>query len=107
MTAAQRSMPDSKNGKKIRVIHKLDEEQVRWIMRQKANGQMSNAKIAELMGVSDRWVRKAVVQVQVRAPRRHHVAAADGPTGRGAAGPQGALRGVVLLQPKQTHCREA
>ena len=47
-----------KNGKKIRVIHKLDEEQVRWIMRQKANGQMSNAKIAELMGVSDRWVRK-------------------------------------------------
>ncbi len=47
-----------KNGKKIRVIHKLDEEQVRWIMRQKANGQMSNAEIAEPMGVSDRWVRK-------------------------------------------------
>ena len=47
-----------KNGKKIRVIHKLDEEQVRWMMRQKANGQMGNAEIAESMGVSDRWVRK-------------------------------------------------
>ena len=47
-----------KNGKKIRVIHKLDEEQVRWIVRQKANGQMGNAQIAESMGVSDRWVRK-------------------------------------------------
>lgn len=47
-----------KNGKKIRVIHKLDEEQVRWMMRQKANGQMSNVEIAESMGVSDRWVRK-------------------------------------------------
>ena len=27
-------------------------------MRQKANGQMSSAEIAESMGVSDRWVRK-------------------------------------------------
>ena len=35
-----------KNGKKIRVIHKLDEEQVRWIIRQKARGQMSNAESA-------------------------------------------------------------
>ena len=47
-----------KNGKKIRVIHKLDEEQVRWMMRQKAHGQMGNAEIAESMGVSSRWVRK-------------------------------------------------
>ena len=27
-------------------------------MRQKANGQISNAAIAESMGVSGRWVRK-------------------------------------------------
>ena len=47
-----------KNGKKIRVMHKLDEEQVRWMMRQKAHGQMGNAEIAESMGVSSRWVRK-------------------------------------------------
>ena len=40
------------------MIHKLDEEQVRWMMRQKANGQTSSAEIAESMGVSDRWVRK-------------------------------------------------
>ena len=40
------------------MIHKLDEEQVRWMMWQKANGQMGNAEIAESMGVSDRWVRK-------------------------------------------------
>ena len=40
------------------MIHKLDEEQVRWMMRQKANGQMGNSQIAESMGVSGRWVRK-------------------------------------------------
>ena len=47
-----------KNGKKIKMIHKLDEEQVRWMMRQKANGQMGSAEIAGSMGVSGRWVRK-------------------------------------------------
>ena len=46
-----------KNGKKIRVMHKLDEEQVR-MMRQKANGRMSSAETAGSMGVSGRWVRK-------------------------------------------------
>ena len=46
-----------KNGKKIRVIRKLDEEQVRWIIRQNVNGQMSSAEIAESMGVYRRWVR--------------------------------------------------
>ena len=47
-----------KNGKRLRVIHKLDEEQVRWIIRQKHNGLMSNTKIADSMGVSARRVMK-------------------------------------------------
>ena len=46
-----------KNGKKLRVVRKLDEEQVRWIVRQKHNGLMGTAEIAESMDVSSRWVR--------------------------------------------------
>ncbi len=47
-----------KNGKKLRVIHKLDEEQVRWIVQQKHNDEMSDTQIAKLVGVSARWVRE-------------------------------------------------
>ena len=47
-----------KNGKKLRVIHKLDEEQVKWIILQKHKKVMSDAEIAESMKVSARWVRK-------------------------------------------------
>lgn len=47
-----------KNGKKHRVIHKLDEEQVKWIVQQKHEDELSDAKIAQAMGVSGRWVRK-------------------------------------------------
>ena len=41
-----------KNGKKIRVIHKLDEEQIRWIVRQKANGQTGNAILGQTRGMA-------------------------------------------------------
>ncbi|MDE0090067.1 MAG: DDE-type integrase/transposase/recombinase [Thaumarchaeota archaeon] len=47
-----------KNGKKLRVVRKLDEEQVKWIMRQKHRDEMSDAAIGESAGVSARWVRK-------------------------------------------------
>ncbi|MBI1658858.1 MAG: transposase [Thaumarchaeota archaeon] len=47
-----------KNGKKLRVVHKLDQEQVRWIVREKRKDVLSDAEIARSMGVSARWVRK-------------------------------------------------
>ena len=47
-----------KGGKRLRVVHKLDEEQVRWIVRQKHRDEMSDAAIGGAMGVSARWVRK-------------------------------------------------
>ena len=47
-----------KNGKKCRVMHKLDEEQVRWVIRQKHNGMMNSVEIAKSAGISARWVRK-------------------------------------------------
>ena len=47
-----------KNGKKLRVVRKLDEEQVKWIMRQKHKDEMSDAMIGESVGVSARWVRR-------------------------------------------------
>ena len=47
-----------KNGKRFRVIHKLDEEQVRWIILQKHKGTSSDAEIAKSMKISARWVRK-------------------------------------------------
>ena len=47
-----------KNGRKLVVIHKLDEEQVRWIVRTRRNGTMGTKEIAETMGISARWVQK-------------------------------------------------
>lgn len=47
-----------KGGKRLRVVHKLDEEQVKWIVRQKHKDEMSDAAIGGAMGVSARWVRK-------------------------------------------------
>ena len=57
-----------KNGKKIRVAHKLDEDQARRIIRQKANGQMNSADIAESMGVSCRWIRKLWSRYRLTRP---------------------------------------
>ncbi|MDE0526732.1 MAG: DDE-type integrase/transposase/recombinase, partial [Thaumarchaeota archaeon] len=47
-----------KNGKRLRVVRKLDEEQVKWIIRQKHKDEMSDTAIGESVGVSARWVRK-------------------------------------------------
>lgn len=47
-----------KNGKKLRVIHKLDEEQMRWILAQKRRNILSDAEIARSVEISARWIRK-------------------------------------------------
>lgn len=57
-----------KGGKKLRVVHKLDEEQVRWIVRQKHRDEMSDAVIGGAMGVSARWVRKLWSRYRLARP---------------------------------------
>ena len=76
-----------KNGKKLRVVHKLDQEQVRWIVREKLKDVLSDAEIARSMGVSARWVRK--LWTRYRNTRPQDVAypprmgrPPDGPPGR-------------------------
>ena len=39
------------------MVRKLDESKVAWIVRQKADGAMTNRQIAEAMGVKARWVQ--------------------------------------------------
>ena len=58
-----------KKGKKIRVMHKLDEEQVRWIIQQKHGGLMSNAEIAKSTDVSVRWVKKLWSRYKLENPK--------------------------------------
>ena len=43
---------------RVRRMRKLDEIQVRWIVREKAKGEMTNAEIARTMNVSTIWVKK-------------------------------------------------
>ena len=56
--------------RKVRVATRLDESKVAWIVRQKARGEMTNAQIAESMGVKVRWV-------QVLWARYRHLKPAD------------------------------
>ena len=46
-----------KGGSRVRVLSKLDVSQVRWIVREKAKGEMTNGAIAEAMHVSVRTVQ--------------------------------------------------
>ena len=43
--------------RRIRAVKKLDESKARWIIAQKRKG-MTNARIAETMRISVRWVKK-------------------------------------------------
>ena len=60
----RRSKPDNhknmrfKKGRWLKVVHKLDEVQVMWLVRTKRNGTMSTKEIAEHLGISPRWVQK-------------------------------------------------
>ena len=47
-----------KNGRWLQVVNKLDEDQVRWMVRENRSGTTGNKEIAGLLGVSVRWVRK-------------------------------------------------
>ena len=94
-------------GRRVRVMRKLDELQVEWIVRQKRKGDMAAAKIAETMGVSRMWVQK------LRAKHRHSGPGrlafrppggpAGGPCGRGEhsaifGARQGCRRGARRLE---------
>ena len=87
-----------KNGRKVRVIHKLDVAQVRWIIRQKRAGLANNVEIAESMGVSTRWIRKLWSRYGSTRPEDITYPPRMGRPPGGAGGPQGAFCGAVLLQ---------
>ncbi len=44
--------------RRVRVMHKLDESKVDWIVRRKREGKMTTAEIAAAIGVSSIWVKK-------------------------------------------------
>ena len=44
--------------RRVRLMRKLDEDKVRWIIREKRKGELTGRQIAETMGVSDIWVKK-------------------------------------------------
>ena len=60
----RRSKPDNhknmrfKKGRWLKVVNKLDEVQVMWLVRTKRNGTKSTKEIAEHLGISPRWVQK-------------------------------------------------
>ena len=56
--------------RKVRVVRKLDESKLARIVRQKADGAMTNRQIAEAMGARTRWV-------QARWARYRHLSPAD------------------------------
>ena len=45
-------------GRRVRLMRKLDEDKVRWIIREKIKGEMTGRKIAERMEISEIWVKK-------------------------------------------------
>ena len=47
--------------RRVRVMKKLDESKVRWIISQKRKG-ATNAYMAEIMNVSTRWVKMLCVR---------------------------------------------
>ena len=44
--------------RRIRVVRKLDESKVKWIILQKKAGKTTNRQIADTMGISEIWVKK-------------------------------------------------
>ena len=51
-----------KNGRWLQVVGKLDEDQVKWLVRQNQNGTRTNKEMAENLGISIRWVQKLCVR---------------------------------------------
>ena len=47
-----------KDGRWLQVVNKLDEEQVKWIIRQNRDGTHTSREIAKIFGISMRWVQK-------------------------------------------------
>lgn len=76
----------TKNGRKLLVVGKLDEEQVRWIIREKLKGELSNGTIAETQGVSVRWVQKLWARYKRRKPSDIVYPAPMGRPGNGLPG---------------------
>jgi len=54
----RRSLWRHVRGRRIRVMKKLDESKVQWIVREKRKGEMTSAQIAQAMKISTVWVKK-------------------------------------------------
>ena len=52
-----------KNGRWLQVVNKLDEDQVRWMVRENRSGTTGNKEIAGLLGVSRAVGTEALRQV--------------------------------------------
>ena len=89
-------------GKYVSLEHpnnmKLKESQVRWIIQEKHKGLLTNAEIAEPMGVSVRWVQKLWARHKRGNPQEiSHPA----PMGRPQAGLPGRKEHSAVLSEKQ------
>ena len=89
-------------GKYVSLDHpngmKLEESQIRWIVRQKRKGELTNAEIAESMGVSVRWVQKMWARHKARAVgQMSHPA----PMGRPPQGMPGRREHSAVLSARQ------
>ena len=47
-------------------MKKLDKSKVRWILRQKRAGKMTNRQIADAIGISEIWVKKLWARDMIR-----------------------------------------
>ena len=61
-TARKKNNMRFKRGRWLQVVNKLDEDQVRWLVRENRNGMISKKEIAMHLGVSVRWVQKLCVK---------------------------------------------
>ena len=92
--------------RRIRTMTKLDESKVRWIIRQKAKGELTNAQIAETQGISVIWVKKLWARYghlkddagQIMYPRK---------IGRPANGMPGRREHSAILSASSDRCRGA
>ena len=57
-----------KNGRWLQVVNKLDEDQIKWIVRQNRNGTYTNREIANIYDISMRWVQKICARYKDKDP---------------------------------------
>ena len=75
-----------RNGRWLQVVNKLDEEQVKWIIRQNRDGTATNREIADTMDISIRWVQRLCLKYKNTNPSMIRYPSTMGRPGNGLAG---------------------